>query len=83
MGGKQFRYTALHKHFPGAHIEGARDAYKSWEYCGKEDTRQSGPAEFGVPPAQRNVAGNVKARNALLIAKGAAAAVADGDVPLL
>lgn len=83
MGGKKVRFTTLKRQFPQAHIEAAVDAYKAWEYCGKSDTRVSGPAEFGVPPAQRNKAGNVKARNELLLAKGAAQAVADGDIPLL
>lgn len=83
MGGKSTRFTVIKKHFPTAHIEAARDAYHSWEYCGKEDTRVSGPVQYGVPPAQRNKAGNVKARNELLIAKGAAQAVTDGDVPIM
>ncbi len=83
MGGKKTRIPAVKKQFPTAHIELARDAYQSWEYCGKEDTRVSGPTEYGVPPAQRNKAGNVKSRNLLLLEKGAAQAVADGDIPLL
>lgn len=69
MGGKQFRFTAVKREFPTAHIEAARDAYESWAYCGKEDTRVSGPVDYGVPPAQRNKAGNVKSRNELLLSK--------------
>lgn len=65
------------------HIEPARDAYALWEYCGKADTRLEGPIEFGIPPAQLNVAGNKKARNAMLLAKGPEAAVLDGDVDLI
>lgn len=83
MGGKQYRFNAIKKEFPTAHIEAAKDAFKSWEYCGKEDTRVSGPAEYGVPPAQRNVAGNVAARNKMLLDKSPAQAVADGDIPLM
>lgn len=83
MGGKKTRFPTIHKLFPGAHVEAAVDAFKAWEYCGKDDTRVSGPVDFGIPPAQRNKKGNVKQRNELLIMKGAAQAVADGDVPLL
>lgn len=72
MGGKQYRFTALKKIWPKMHIECARDSYVSWQYCGKEETRVSGPAEYGVPPAQRNKAGNVAGRNSLLLTKGAA-----------
>ncbi len=61
----------------------AKDPFKSWEYCGKEDTRVEGPAEFGVPPAALNRKGDLKARNAMLIAKGVVAAVDDGDIPLI
>jgi hypothetical protein len=65
------------------HIEKAHNAFKSWEYCGKEETRVEGPIEYGIPPAQRNKAGNCKERNAMLLAKGVVAAVEDGDIPLI
>lgn len=83
IGGKSTRFAVVKKLFPTAHIEGTKDAFRAWEYCGKEDTRVEGPVEYGVPPAQRNVAGNVKARNEMLITKGAAQAVKDGDVPIM
>lgn len=74
---------AVKKIWPTAHIEVCRDPYEVWEYSGKEDTRVSGPAEFGVPPAQRNKKGNVAARNKALIEKGVVAAVDDGDIALI
>lgn len=47
------------------------------------DTRVEGPVEYGVPPAAKNRAGDTKKKNAMLLAKGAIAAVDDGDIPLL
>jgi len=42
-----------------------------------------GPVEFGVPPAQPYRKGDIKARNLLLLEKGAEAAVKDGDISLM
>lgn len=53
----------------------------SWEYCGKEDTRVDGPLDHGVPPAARNVKGETKKRNEMLLKKGPKQAVQDGDIP--
>lgn len=64
-------------------MENAKSPFDSWEYCGKVDTRVEGPIEFGVPPAALNRKGDLKKRNEMLIEKGAAQAVADGDVPLI
>lgn len=64
---------------PGAHIESCKDSFKAYEYCSKEDTRVEGPVKWGVPPAAR-VKGNLKARNAMLLEKGAERAVEDGDI---
>ncbi len=68
---------------PGARTFKAKDPFSSWDYCGKEATRVEGPAEFGVPPAALNRKGDLKKRNAMLIAKGVVAAVDDGDIPLI
>jgi hypothetical protein len=71
------------KLLPTAHIEASKSPFKSWEYCGKEDTRVEGPVDFGVPPAALNRAGDKKTQNKMLIAKGASAAVDDGDIHIL
>ncbi len=56
----------------------------SFEYCQKADTRVPGtePIVIGMPKARRNVAGDVKAKNKLLLDKGAEQAVFDGDIPI-
>lgn len=36
--------------FPTAHIEQAANAFKSWEYCTKEETRVEGPVTHGPMP---------------------------------
>lgn len=54
----------------GVHLEVAHNAFKSWVYCGKEDTRVSGPWEFGDPPkASLCSLGDKKERNKMLLAK--------------
>lgn len=83
MGGKRTRVPSVKKQFPTAHIEVSKNAFNAWTYCGKEDTRVEGPVEYGVPPAQLNIAGNKSKRNALLISMGAAAAVDAGHVDVL
>lgn len=72
------RFNAVKKCLPGCHIESSRDAFKCWEYCGKEDTRIEGPVEWGVPPAAKNIAGNTKKRNQMLLEVGAERAVEEG-----
>jgi hypothetical protein len=44
------KFTAMAKKFPKAHIEIARNAYKSWKYCEKEETRVEPPQHFGEMP---------------------------------
>lgn len=80
LGGKRTRFNSIKKLLPTAHIEAAKSAVQSWEYCGKEDTRVEGPVEFGHPPAQLNKRGEKAKRNSMLIAKGAEQAVKDGDI---
>lgn len=43
---------------------------KSWNYCGKEETRLEGPLEHGIPPASKAVKGDTAARNAMILEKG-------------
>lgn len=38
---------------PGAHIEQARAPAAAWEYCGKEESREEGPWEYGDKPGTR------------------------------
>jgi len=76
------RHGAMTKTFPGVHIEKSKNALASWRYCGKDDTRVEGPVEFGVPPAAKNVKGDTKARNAMIIAHGVVKAVDDGLIPI-
>lgn len=83
FGGKATRFTAIASKMPSAHTEKAKNPFKSWEYCGKEDTRVEGPVEFGIPPAALNRKGDLQARNAMLIAKGVVKAIDDGDIPLI
>jgi len=83
FGGKQCRLKKIIKDWPGAHVEVARNALASWDYCGKEDTRTEGPVEYGTPPAQRNCKGDTKKRNALLLEMGVAKAVEEGHVCLI
>ena len=72
----------MRRAFPGAHLEPSRNAMATWEYCAKEDTRVEGPLEFGVPPAAKNVAGDTKKRNDLIVKKGIRYAIEEGLVPL-
>ncbi len=72
FGGKSTRFTVIHKLLAGAHVEASKSPFDAWEYCGKEDTRVEGPAEYGVPPAAPYRKGDIKSRNAMLLEKGAA-----------
>lgn len=57
----------MFKRFPGCHIEKTRNALATWEYCGKEDTKIEGPYEHGLPPASKNVKGDTKKRNEMIL----------------
>ncbi|WP_445769545.1 hypothetical protein [Rheinheimera sp.] len=83
FGGKKCRLPQISKLLPHTHVEIAKSPYDSWEYCGKVETRVEGPVEFGIPPAAKNRAGDTRKKNAMLLEKGAVAAVNDGDIPLL
>lgn len=76
------RFKRMTLLFPETHIEPAKNALKSWNYCGKEDTRVEGPLEFGLPPAAKNVKGDTKKRNAMIIEYGVVKACEDGLIPL-
>lgn len=74
--------TKVIKSLPGCHIEIAKNAMAAWNYCGKEDTRMDGPVESGLPPAAKNVKGDTKARNELILEKGVERAVEEGIIPI-
>ncbi len=71
------RIKRMHKNFKGAHVEFTKNAMAAWNYCGKVDTRVGDEPvhEHGVPPAAKNVKGDTKARNLLIIQKGVVEAV--------
>lgn len=79
---KVARLPSMIKKLPGCHVEAAKNAMAAWKYCGKEDTRLEGPAEFGVPPASRAVKGDTKARNKMIMEMGVVKAVEEGLIPL-
>lgn len=72
----------MRKLFPGCHVEPSRNAMAAWNYCGKDDSREEGPLDHGVPPAAKNVKGDTAARNKLILEQGAVKAVEDGLVPI-
>lgn len=74
--------TAMRKKFPGCHVDPAKSAMASWEYCGKKETRIEGPLEYGVPPAAKNVKGDTAKRNKMILEKGEVWAVEEGLVPI-
>lgn len=74
--------TAMRSKFKGCHIEIAKNAMAAWRYCQKEETRVKGevPLTHGIPPAAKNVKGDTKARNEMILEKGVEACVRDGDI---
>ena len=79
---KNHRCAKLNKLLPGCHVELAKNAMASWNYCGKQDTRLQGPFEFGLPPASKAVKGDSAARNKLIIEYGSVRAVEEGLIPI-
>ncbi len=75
---KEQRLTKVRKLFTGCHVDKSRNALAAWNYCGKEETRVEGPLEHGIPPAARNVKGDTKERNQLILKYGIAKAIEDG-----
>jgi len=76
------KFSSVKKNFPGCHVEIARNAMAAWDYCGKEDTRVDGPLVHGLPPAAKNVRGDTKKKNVMILEYGAARAVDEGLVAL-
>lgn len=72
----------MHKDFPGCHVEYTKNAMAAWNYCGKEEGRQEGPLEHGVPPAAKNVKGDTASRNKMILEYGVVKAVENGLIPI-
>lgn len=80
---KNKRSGVIVKAFPTAHIEVAKNAFKSWEYCGKPETRVEGPVEFGpIPKPQKYAKGDTLAFNKAVLTEGPEAMVADGRLSI-
>jgi len=76
------KLQAMIKKFKGCHIEKARNAFATWEYCGKTDSREEGPLDHGIPPASKNIKGDTKKRNQMILEYGVAKAVEEGLIPI-
>ncbi len=72
----------MRKLFPDMHIEKAKIAMAIWKYCGKEESRIEGPLEHGLPPAARNIKGDTKERNKMIMEYGVVKAVEEGLIPI-
>lgn len=81
---KNVRHAKMTKDFPKCHIEKGKSAMALWNYCGKEETRdpQEPCLSHGLPPASKNVKGDTKKRNAMILEYGVVKAVEEGLVPL-
>lgn len=75
-------FKSIAKKFTGCHVEVARNALASWNYCGKEDTRLEAPISTGIPPASRAVKGATKERNKMILEHGLTKAVEDGLIDI-
>lgn len=79
----QKAFGAVKKVWPDAHIEKARNAFHSWQYCGKHDTRLEGPVEFGIMPLpQKQTSGDTAAFNKAVLEEGPEAMVSDGRLSI-
>ena len=82
----QKRLTAVRKRFDQwhPHLEIAGNAFKSYEYCTKVDTRIEPPVTFGpIPKPSKRVRGDTKAFNDLVLTKGPEALVKSGELSLI
>lgn len=76
------RGTALKEHCSKSHFEIVKINNGADRYCMKEDTRVDGPWEFGIPPARRNVKGDLKSRNQYIMEYGVVNAVKEGHIDI-
>lgn len=84
---KNWRKAAIIKRFKGCHVSLSKNALAAWRYCGKEESRdkltdQYG-IEHGVPPAARNVKGDLKARNKLILTTPLVDLVEQGTISVM
>lgn len=72
------------EHFPDAHVEPAKNAFRAYEYCSKSDTRVEGPVTFGpVPkPSLTKAKVDTKAFNEMCITIGPEKMVEEGQLSL-
>lgn len=70
------------KALKGSHVDVSRNAMAAWRYCGKEESRVEGPLEFGLPPAAKNVKGDTKERNRMILEMGAVKACEEGLIAI-
>lgn len=79
---KNVRHQKLRKQFPGCHITLSKNAFAAYRYCGKPESRAEEHAElafeFGAPPAARNVKGDTKARNQMLLSTPLVSLIEEG-----
>lgn len=69
----------MKKAFKQCHIEAAKCAFTSWEYCSKEDTRLEGPLHFGPAPKPKKTKNvTYKAFNDMVLLEGPERMVEDG-----
>lgn len=78
------RKNRVIKDFPGCHVEVSRNAMAAWNYCGKKESRvpDTGVHSHGLPPASKNVKGDTKKKNEMILEYGLAKAITEGLVPI-
>lgn len=67
-------------HCKHSHYEIVKKNNGADEYCNKEDTRVSGPWQFGIRPARKDKKGDCARRNAELVEMGTVKAVEQGYI---
>lgn len=74
------RLNTVIKKFKGCHVEPAKNCMALWKYCGKEETRIPGGDHYseGLPPAAKNVLGDTKERNRMILDYGIVRAIDEG-----
>ena len=76
-------HMQVRRQWPGCHILACKDPRSSWDYCGKDETREEGPVEYGKAPKPK--AKPIKSTvqfNQECVNEGAEALVADGRLHL-
>ena len=76
------RLATVIRQFKGCHVEPAKNAMALWKYCHKEESRLPGGDQFseGLPPAAKNVRGDTKEKNRMILEYGLSKALDEGLV---